>query len=166
MCGFLVFAGQASAIMVGSTDVGAVDDFLYSTALANSGDQNEIDWVNLMLGTAYTTSDLTKLNTPTQAAWVATNTTNVYAMDFQTTPEYFYIKTAPSTLSMTHFLYKNLADYNWGVIDLQEAGVQIQNVGKLSHFGEIGTAVPEPTTMLLLGLGLVGLAGVGRKFKK
>jgi len=42
------------------------------------------------------------------------------------------------------------------------------NVGGSESFQIYGTAVPEPSTMLLLGSGLIGLAGYGRKkfFKK
>jgi hypothetical protein len=41
-------------------------------------------------------------------------------------------------------------------------------IGKISltYNGGGGAPVPEPCTMLLLGLGLIGVAGVRRKFKK
>ena len=105
--------------------------------------------------------------TNTEDGWSGAQITHVLGQPYITgSPIYLYVKEGKQIPAAYAF---DLAKLGWNGIDTIElSGFWLGVNGAISHISIYGThcSVPEPFTMLLLGLGLVGLAGVGRKFKK
>jgi PEP-CTERM motif len=170
---FMIFAlsGIAGALTIegGSIEVGSLDQFIKKANLGNSGESTELDWANLFLNPD--TSFSYKIEQGFD--WTETDTTGIWANSLADSPDYFLIKTGGN--NNTHYLFENSDFMSYAVIDLSvfdapgnSGGLTISGISHITAFGSSpidGNQVPEPATMLLFGVGLLGLAGVSRRKK-
>ena len=190
-----VFASPAWSLYInnaGYMDVGNLDDYLAAGTKADvggsAGDSDELYWINKTLfgsntSSYYTLAEFDKIETDGGAGWfqaysspspdaVATYT---FARQLVTKggetlyPDYFLIKTGnlKDPTDYRWFLFENNEMLDWAVINLHDQGYSLLGLGQLSHIDGVGgtAPVPEPATLMLLGSGLIGLAGFRKKVK-
>ncbi|PKH03774.1 hypothetical protein CXF72_04545 [Psychromonas sp. MB-3u-54] len=160
-----IMIDDSSAGTDDGTDLGSVDTYISDTnLLSNSNPTTETAWVNSVLASSGITATFAVKDEP--VTYYGTDTANTFAFSMSSTPEYFLIKNAKYWA-----LYQNQADLGWGVFDSTylpprmnlSSGFKISHV---SQFGTGSTSVPEPSTTLLLGAGLLGFGLYSRKRSK
>lgn len=149
LCGVLgvCLMSQAWAVLIvggpfDGTDVGSIDLYIAETGVL-SGQAAEEQWIE-------DNTPLTDVSLGTKTEdvpWYDTDTMDVIAFQLVSGPGYYIVKNDGLTV-----LLQNLADINWGVLDLYDVTGNL-NLGDdmiISHVSE----VPEPGTLSLLGAGL------------
>jgi len=168
----MVFAIPAWSYFVGATDVGGVDTIIGEEALGNSGYADELAFIQTYIPDVTSYSLIGFNFQPVYSDLANQNIVqNVWATLLPNESAWYFIKFGNLKLTPENydtFLYENVSAYNYAVInlsDIADLGGDLSdiNIGKVSHIG-----IPEPTTLILLGSGLFGLALVGRrkKFRK
>jgi hypothetical protein len=153
-------ASPANAISVGV--VGDPDKFLTSTALSNSGIGTVEAWVSGFLGFAVSIDY--KNETTAGTGWQSVDgNIGQWAHSLVTDPPHYVLRLGVGKSGAdTHYLFENIAELSWAVIDLSEMLAGQTNLdfnfGRISHIGETGGMVdvsePRSIGLLVFGLGL------------
>ncbi len=179
----LAVGAPAFAVPVPIATTGGADSLVHWARLSNSSDAAERSFIAGYLGVAPSSITYTHLSDAASGGesgvWnPVIEDSSLWAFDFRSlAPAYFLIKVGnhvtldgQGTSTFSHFLFQNTTGFNWGVIDLDLFGrnrgnVEIAMVSHVSTSGTVTQSVPEPGTLALMGLALVG-AGIARRRKK
>jgi len=145
--------------------IGEIDEIV-AYADIKSGDKFEKQWVKDVLGMDVS---INYKEDTSGNDWDNLDG-SIYGSDLKNAVSYFIVKFGNGKVDVfSHYLYKNVGDLKRAIIDLDLISGEKQfTIGRVSHFtGFDGdtpkTDVPEPATLVLMGLGLLGMSAARRK---
>ncbi len=177
LCSFMPTSGFSLSLSSSEIEVGEVDRFIASASMGdNSSEAAEVEWINGILSGLDEFTDSVEKIEEDLPIYLVDGT--IYAVDISTETDsdtdYFLVKN-----STYWALFENLDNIDWGVFDaavlpdgmiipgddLTVSHVTLVDSENVSGSGGYVGHAPEPSTFLLFGAGLLGLAKISRRKK-